>query len=411
MLTASLLSTAIALPAHANFRPPSAAARWIPCPASVTVVPLYDNDESDASLKGTRAHDLLETAVRFRVAPDTADPDMDMNVMRVVEWIDARMKQYAPCTVYAEQRLDIVETGEWGTADVTLVSPKILHIADYKDGYVPVEIRLNEQMLTYLLGAISRYGERDEYYISVLQPNYNHVDGPFRTVRVSAEEVAYFRYQVVAATRANHFKAGKHCKKSYCPHRGACVHFHQWVAEHGPGAGWHTSEINGVTDSILTERLDAADAIHGWRDELRKEALRRILHLDRRIYGYKVVKSRSQRDFAGEAGKAACYQALVDIGYDPADLLERKAFKVGEVTLYEQSPLSVVGVERMVKQKYKHFGAGKWKGVWDEHFRPHVREFSGGLTLERAIDGRPAHTRGSEFGAITSTALLPGKVV
>ena len=67
--------------------------------------------------------------------------------------------------------------------------------------------------------------------------------------------------------------------------------------------------------------------------------------------------------------------------------------------------LTVAGVERMVKQRCKNFGRGKWKEVWDEHFRPHIREFSGSLTLERAIDGRPAHTRGSEFGSIAATQV------
>lgn len=372
---------------------------------------LYDNDESDHSIKGDIAHDALEVAVLFGVLPDTADPDMDLNIRSVVDWLARLHKGYGPeCRVFAERQYDIPETGEWGTADISLVSPKVIHIVDFKNGYVPVEIWLNEQMMTYLLGAIAHFGERDEYYISVAQPNYPHIDGPFRTMRIVPNQVTLFRALVNEAVRSNHFKAGKHCKKTYCPHRGACTTFHAWVKENGPSEGWHSSEIHSITEQELSTVLDKADILHGWRDELRKEALRRLLHLDRRVPGYKVVKSRTNRDFAGEAGREACYKALIAIGYNIEDVVERKSFKVGELTIHEQSPLTVAGVERMVKQKYKLFGAGKWKVVWEEHFRPHVREFSGSLTLERDTDGRPAHTRGSEFGAITTTAL-PNRVI
>lgn len=407
-------STQLKRSKHADLRPPSAAARWTACPGSVQVLPLYDSDESDASIKGDTAHDLLETALLFGILPDTADPDMDINIRTVIEWVRSKAKAYAQfeqCNIYAERQYDIPETGEWGTADITLVTQTVLHIADYKNGYVPVEVNLNEQMMTYLLGAIAVYGERDEYWISVLQPNYNHVDGPFRTMRVSAEQVQTFRTLVLAAVQRTDFQAGKHCKKTYCNHRGSCATFLAWARANGPSEGWHTSEVNSTSDTDLRAALDRSDILHGWRDELRKEAMRRLLHLDRRIDGYKIVKSRSNREFAGEPGREACYAALINIGYNVDDLVERKEFKVGDHTFYEQTALTVAGVERMVKQKYKIFGAGKWKQVWDEYFRPHIREFSGSLTLERATDGRPAHTRGSEFGAIMQPPMRSNQVV
>lgn len=390
--------------AHAKSRPPSAASRWLSCPASVVVVPLYPNDESDASVKGDKAHDLLDTSLKFGIKPDTDDPDMDMNVIDATEWVHARRAEYGDkCRLYVEEQLDIPETGEFGTADIQFVTPSVLHIADFKNGYVPVEIFLNAQMMTYLLGAIAKHGERKTYRITVLQPNYNHRDGPYRTMDVTHDQVEWFREEVLRSVNADDedFRAGKHCKKTYCPHRGSCLTFQSYARTELANA-YFPGEINGMDDVQLSQALDHAEILQGLRDELRKEGLRRIANQDRKIPGFKVVKARSQRSFAGDAGREGCFKALVDLGYNVGDLVERKAITtIDGAAVYEQVPLTVAGVERLVKQKCKPFGNGKWKEVWDEHFRPHVRDFSGSLTLERETDGRPAHSRGSEFGALT----------
>lgn len=394
-----MLYTALApVLAHAKSRPPSSAERWINCTASVTVVPLYPNDSSAQSEKGDLAHQLLEGGIRFGVEPDTADPDMDMNIMAVLAWVKERKAEYGlECQVFAEQRYDIIETGEFGTCDITMVSPAVLHIADYKNGYVLTDAR--EQMLTYLLGAIALYGTRALYRITVLQPNHNHRDGPYRTVDITPAEVEAFRARVLHAVNDNTFKAGVHCKKSYCPHRGACVTFLEWCKTEGQDA-YYSHEVNAMSDDQLAQALDHADTLHGIRDEYRKETMRRISQHDRKVPGYKLVKSRTNRDFAGEAAREQAHLALIAIGYNLDDLYEKKPFKVGAMTLYEHTALTVAGMERLVKQKYKAFGSGKWKKIWDEHFRPHIREYSGSLTLERETDGRPAHTRGNEFGSL-----------
>lgn len=383
---------------HAKSRPPSGAARWVPCPGSATVCGLYPNDSSTHSIAGDTAHELLENAIRFGIAPDTADADMDMNVRDVTDYVAERVKEYGEGTqVFAEQRYDIPETGEFGTCDITIVSFMVLHIADYKNGYVFTDAR--EQMLTYLLGAVARFGRRNSYRATVCQPNYNHRDGPIRTTDITPEELEVFRQQVLMAVNSTEFVAGPWCKKTYCDHRGSCATFKVWCETTGEDA-WFPHEVNAMDDETLAKALDHSDILHGVRDSYRKEAMRRIAQHDRHIPGYKLVRSRQDRDFAGEEGRAACYGALIELGFVEADLVERKPVEAGGFSVYEAKPLSVPGVERMVKQKYKSFKRGTWAKVWDERFRPHIREYSANLTLEREIDGRPAHTRGSEFGSL-----------
>jgi hypothetical protein len=74
--------------AHAKKRPPSAAARWVPCPGSTVVAQLYPNDESEASTKGDYAHDILEASILFGIMePATEDEDLNENLAGVMEWI------------------------------------------------------------------------------------------------------------------------------------------------------------------------------------------------------------------------------------------------------------------------------------------------------------------------------------
>jgi hypothetical protein len=377
--------------AHAKMRPPSAAERWVNCPGSSLAVQLYPNDESDASTKGDYAHDQLETAILFGIMePVTEDEDLNENLARVMEWIGQTRAAYGPdCRVYAEQTYDIPETGEFGTGDVTFVSPEVLHIADYKNGWVLVDVLRNMQMLCYLLGAIAKYGERSRYYITVLQPNASHIDGPFRTYEVTNADIAWFRACIASSiANADQFAAGKWCKKSYCPHRGNCATFLEYAQTNAADA-WFPADVNAMTDEQLAQALDHAEVLHGLRDELRKAAMLRIMQMDRNIAGYKCVKGRRDREF---------------LEYGPVKNVLRDIFNVPEHKMHTQSPLSVKGVEDLVKAyaRDKKLGRGKWQQVWENYLAEHVRENSGGLTLERATDARPAHKRGSEFGALAS---------
>lgn len=386
---------------HAKRRPPSAAARWVPCPGSTVASQLYENDDSVHSEKGDYAHDVLETSIIFGIMqPETKYEDLTENLAMVLEWIAQTRAAYGPeCRVYAEQVFEIPETGEFGTGDVTFVSPQVLHIADYKNGYVMVDVELNMQMLCYLLGAIAKYGERAEYKITVLQPNASHIDGPIRTYNVSQDDIDWFRQQI-AWSMANEqlFVAGKHCKKTYCDHRGNCAVFLAYAQDNCKDAYWPT-DIAAMSDQQLAEALDHADILQGLRDALRKAAMARILQQGRAIAGYKTVKSRQDRKFKGEQGEENVKRTLLDV------------FSYSNGDIHTQQFLSVKGVEDLIRAwSRKHgFGRGKWQTVWDNHIADHVLTDAGGITLERATDARPAYVRGSEFGALQSPGQMDGR--
>jgi hypothetical protein len=283
--------------AHAKNRPPSAAKRWLACPFSATVAPLYPNEDSEQSLKGDMWHALLEDLLTFGTLPPNCDPDAAEQLQDVYDYVVRRFKELGPETkLYVERRINITETGEFGTADIVIVAPTIIEVLDEKSGYVPVDVEQNDQMLTYLCGVIDEFGERPQYRLGIHQPNFDHIDGTLRFWEPHpVTDVLHHRDRLIwSMANPDHLKAGPHCKHTYCPHRGSCVAFGQYAQE-DLSLGWHSSELKTMDDAALAKALDASDELGGWRTELRTEAMRRIMNMDRTIDGYKVVKGRRSR--------------------------------------------------------------------------------------------------------------------
>ena len=112
------------------------------------------------------------------------------------------------------------------------------------------------------------------------------------------------------------------------------------------------------------------------------------MQMDRQLPGYKCVKGRRDREFVNE---------------EAVKHVLREALQVPDDAMHDKPKfLSVKGIEDLVKAyaRKMNLGRGKWKHVWENNIQPHVRENVSGLTLERATDARPAHRRGSEFGAL-----------
>lgn len=397
--------------AHAKNYPPSAAKRWLSCPFSATVAAMYDRDETDASLKGDTWHKAMEDMIAFGTLPLDCDPDMAEAMQHLYDEVVRIFKAAGPgAKIFVERRIDIPETGEFGTGDIVIVSPSLIAVIDHKSGYVPVDVWYNAQMMTYLLGLIAEFGERSRYVLAIHQPNYDHIKGPFREYEPTADAVAAFRLEVEhAVARPHRVKAGPHCKATYCEHRGACEPFRAY-AMHDLSLGWHTSELKGMADADLSKALDASDELNGWRAELRAEAMRRIMNMDRKIEGYKVVKGRRNR--AVHDAKGLILSARDQLGeewavrmFDPS-----MAWASGTFLASLADPPEVLlkhlgtpkHIEDVIKQyaRVHHLPRGAWEKIYKNVVGEYIRELNGGLTLERAIDGRPAHRRGSEFGVL-----------
>jgi len=148
---------------------------------------------------------------------------------------------------------------------------------------------------------------------------------------------------------------------------------------------YYPGESVAMSDQQLSQALEEADILQGWRDQLRAEAMRRMLHQGKRIEGYKIVKAKKDRNFKDTKAKAEVFERLEGLG---ATIDE----------LHPRTDISVAGVERIVKRVFKTQGQGAWLKGMDYVCPPELLEPANrSLTLEKAIDGRKPYTRGSEF--------------
>jgi hypothetical protein len=352
-------------------------ARILECPASVEVCKLYPNEESEASNLGTIAHGILEDLLVFGVEPQHDDLDLIDGVNLAADF--ANQLGEIGYDLHIEKRLSLADTPVWGTADIVGVAKDALHIADFKFGYLPVDVYKNVQLITYLSGSIEEFGERDLYEITVIQPRYHHSIGPIRTYTVHDNDLQWFRDKLAwAMGNTDKFSAGKHCK--YCPARGGCKAFAAYAYSiAGKALYYDLTDAHGVSDKTLAALLDFTDLLPGWRDAVRKEAFKRIL-ADRKIEGYKVVPGAKTRDWVMDSPSQL--EALyADLG-------------LPEDAIYEAKLISPATAEKHIKSAFK--GKKQYEPKLTK-LNGLVGEKKGGLVVVKNSDGRMQYRKGMEF--------------
>lgn len=362
---------------------PSSLARILSCPASAEAVKLFKSEEdNEAANLGTEAAKVLEDCIMFGIEPQHEDVEIVEGIRIALEYVNERIRE--GYEIYAEKKLSIPNSPIWGTADVIAVDDRSLEIADYKHGYVPVEVKLNAQLMAYLRGAIYEFGERKKYKITVLQPRYDHRDGPIRSYLVTEVDIEWFDNEVKwAVENQDVFKAGKHCK--YCPARGACNTFAVYISNMGHSAlAYDLTNSHTFDDNTLARLLDFSDLIPGWINELRKEGLKRIFN-NREIPGYKVVTGKVTREWGESAPE------------NLPTLYEKHGLPTNAV--WERKLASPATVEKHFKAHYKR---QEFKDKWEE-VKEYIENKEGGPSLVKDIDGRPKYMRGSEFGELPAS--------
>lgn len=132
-----------------------------------------------------------------------------------------------------EQRVTLDVPGRsdvYGTSDVTHIAlnQRILHTSDYKNGYGLVEVEDNSQTAGYSVATLDTFklwDKVDSVANTIIQPNYDHVNGPVRTVVYTMDEMrewkAKFQRSVMLADDPNQKpNAGEWCH--YCPAQANC---------------------------------------------------------------------------------------------------------------------------------------------------------------------------------------------
>lgn len=251
----------------------SSAKRWMNCPGSIALGEQFpdpgssifaehgsaahalcefclENDEKPQDWKG---HWINKAAELFKPGDDSKTDDayiIDSEMIDGVQiYLDVVYAQMEELQALGEDpklqieksfRLDFIRNDMFGTNDASVFAPQvILHVNDFKYGAgIPVEVKENEQLMYYALGAIHEacWDKKAKVYdpellpteveLVIIQPRAIHKDGPVRRWRTSTKNIietfaAVLKEAADATTIPNaELRAGSWCQ--FCRAKAGC---------------------------------------------------------------------------------------------------------------------------------------------------------------------------------------------
>jgi hypothetical protein len=309
---------------------PSSAHRWSRCPGSVALTKDAPRTDTEASLDGTKAHDIAAWALR-EGKPVSKHPECPADWVRPLQGYVDRCNGLNAEIWRVEQTLtlDPILPGQFGSTDFWGYLPEYrrLHVVDLKFGLGEVvfanyseydasidapNLFPNEQLLLYGFGAYSdasMFYEVDEIVLAIDQPRREH----FSSITLTKEQLLRHAY------RLGHIGQGilkadkdgttmvlrpgeRQCR--WCPIRGTCQARADWHLDTFKEALDMQHDNGGVATTHVHDMarwLAQFGDMEQWMHDVREEATRRLKSgID--VGGWKLVEGRARRVWNENAG-------------------------------------------------------------------------------------------------------------
>lgn len=344
------------MPSEHALLSPSAAERWLECPASIRMgekAPTQ-NEDSIYAAEGTLAHSMAEQLVGSlllnrpsetnllvweaadRFGREAAD-EMYAHAQGYLKFIEGRVAGFEKdggCAILLEQRMDTGIERCWGTSDAVLVGASRIEVIDLKYGSgVRVSPVRNPQLMLYGLGALKTFGfmgNAETVTLCIYQPR---VEDGANAWEISVADLLSWKDKVasIAATALHDDAAPFHPSPNacrWCPAAGIC----KPRADQALAVAMGDFGLGADTDVLTPEQTAAvvsvARDIRAWLSSVEEEALRAAYATPGAIPGYKVVLRGSRRFIANPDG---LYLALSAAGYEPGQIGTWKPRGLGEL--------------------------------------------------------------------------------
>jgi len=237
--------------AHATLAP-SSISRVIRCPGSAIPNAEAPNTSSFPAARGTAIHEMCEQLLKDRLdgitlsdywlgrtvelegfAIEIGQEEIDI-AETYVNYIRQRTEELNGKLLIEEKvYLNEISDDCWGTADAVILGEgNRMVIADLKSGNFPVDVNFNEQLMTYSLGALARFGnENTVIEMTIIQPSKKsfHKDGPIRSFDIQAVDLVDWGFNILkpaceeALGEYPTYNAGDWCR--FCAYKPDCVTF------------------------------------------------------------------------------------------------------------------------------------------------------------------------------------------
>lgn len=193
------------------------------CPGNINLIKAeiekgtYAPKDNKWSTRGVHTHTLIEfiwnEGARWLDHPSSKDfksflsfdSAMMVNANDAIAQIRKAMGKLNQPTVYIEEKLPLQNTVKedcGGTSDVVMFDEDTLHIMDYKNGTGLVEIEENKQIMTYMLGALEKFGWHfKNVKMSVIQPNAPHKMGTTRHWTTTIKRMRRYKDELIMAIK------------------------------------------------------------------------------------------------------------------------------------------------------------------------------------------------------------------
>jgi len=312
---------------------PSAASRWIACPASALLSKdIPPTPSGDAAMAGTAIHALAETCYLLDDDPMNSVGQIIEDV-RLAKWHCEMAAEYlqhirqieAKCdkgAVRVEEKVTYVDSDQVllrGTADLVGIGGKTLYIADLKtgQGYVDAD---NDQLKIYALGAMMPLDlhDIDHVELHIVQPRH----GDVRVHSMTKQELIDWERDTLMPAIKDAIDPTQKPRPSekacqYCPAKLICPAQREALAviEAQPNVtAMNKDQIKDVmvrlSDEQISDLLDRAPIVEAFVDALRKHALERMKD-GGTLPGWQLAPKRATRKWASEA---AAKDALIEAG-------------------------------------------------------------------------------------------------
>lgn len=338
---------------HARLAP-SAAHRWSACPGSIRMSVGIEGKRSVWADEGTAAHTLAEWCLSKGYDPiewlgghvdiktgavcgarPNGPPEQD-GCFEVTEEMVESVNLYIETVrsflgpedeVEYEAKLDLrhIPGMDFGTGDCVIYKPEARHlvIVDLKYGRgVPVDVKSNEQLRAYALGAAKRFHNRGVRDITtvIVQPRCPHPDGPVRLETIDAVELLEFRLDLVEKAEATMAEdaplvPGDHC--GFCPAKGVCPALRERVKAAAEYEFGEVPPVGRMTPDEMADVLREADLIKTWLKGVEERA-NEMAHAGTPPTGFKLVATRATRKWRDEKEASAYLRTIVGIDADDA---------------------------------------------------------------------------------------------
>lgn len=335
--------------AHAKLSP-SAARRWLVCPASATEATKHVSPDTEDSLQGTAGHwvyaEWLENGEPPKagaVAPNgvVITDEMIELAGEAVGWVRQYIKSRSgKVFIRVEERVNpgafygLKEEEFFGTADTAIVSDEVC-IIDLKLGWQEVLPEENPQLACYALGVCEEAGWLwEKLRFVILQPR-NGGAKEWETTKTWLLDWAVKQEQPVreaASGVMRYVPTEDGCR--YCPAAGTCRALQQNALELARRE-FSDEVVTHLSPEEMSTILTKADLVESAIKAIRERALK-LLESGVTVPGWKVVEGRKNRTWR-EGVEATVIAAAADLDLDLDRVAPRKLISPAQMEKVSKS--------------------------------------------------------------------------